>query len=73
MNNYVKTNQPDFVRDTQSRAILNTNVKALEAHILQRERILKTNKLFDEVEELKSDISHMKSLLIKIADKLWAS
>lgn len=70
MSNFVKTDHPDFIRDTQTTALLNTNIKGLEAYKIQRDRILRTDRLVEEVNELKNDVQDIKNLLNQIASKL---
>ena len=67
---YVKTNAEGLIRDTQTQAILNTDIVALKNHRMQRERHKKTqaelnriNTLSNEVDSLKSDITEIKDLL----------
>jgi hypothetical protein len=61
--------EPDLVRDTKSKAILNINVQALENYKKSRETRLKTNKMLVEFEQLKNDVSEIKNLLIELTKK----
>lgn len=58
----VKDNR-DLVRQTQSNAILNTNLKELNKYKEERDHKMKLNKLVEENEQMKTDIDEIKSLL----------
>lgn len=59
----VKTNLDDFYRDTQSNAIINTNVEKIRQYKQQRESLMKVQSLASDVETLKQDMSEIKSML----------
>jgi hypothetical protein len=64
---------PDLARDTQSHAIVNTNMAAYEAAV-RRSRSAQNQKdeLRDAVRDinnLKSEMHEIKSLLLKLVDK----
>jgi hypothetical protein len=74
MSEYVKVeNHPDLVRDTNSRAIVNTNVAAYEAAIKRSRSVQKQkDELRDAVRDinsLKSEMHEIKSLLMQMMDK----
>mgnify|MGYP007090102891 CR=1 FL=1 len=54
---------PDYVKDTNSGAILNTNVRALEAYRTKRE---KQKSLENRVASLENNINELKSLLLAV-------
>lgn len=58
----VKDNK-DLVRQKQSNAILNTNLKELNKYKEEREEKMKLKKLLEENEQMKNDIDEIKSLL----------
>lgn len=58
----VKDNR-DLVRQKQSNAILNTNLKELNKYKEEREEKMKLKRLADESEQMKTDIQEIKSLL----------
>ena len=67
MTDYLKIeNLPDLVKDTRSGAILNTNVKALEAYRKKREKSDKVDRLETEVNSIKQNIDELKSLLLAV-------
>lgn len=62
----VKTQLPDFCRDTSSFALINTNVEAYKQYKLQRKNIdliakqdQTINKLSEEVKELKEIVKQL--------------
>jgi hypothetical protein len=65
MTDYLKIEDaPDLVKDTRSGAILNTNVRALEAYRKKREKSDKVDKLETKVISLEQNINELKSLII---------
>ena len=56
----------DLVKDTRSGAILNTNVRALEAYRKKREKSDKVDKLETRVVSLEQTINELKSLIIAV-------
>ena len=78
MSRYHKVeDHPDLVRDTKSRAVLNTNVDALRVHKKRRmisENQEKINDSIDtmqnEINTLKDDVSDIKSMLSELIRKI---
>ena len=67
---YLKvTDEPNLVRDTKSKAILNVNAEALNKYKQEREKTLQLQKVISEHEELKKDISEIKQLLLQLMDR----
>ena len=67
MTDYLKIEDaPDLVKDTRSGAILNTNVRALEAYRKKREKLDKIDKLETKVISLEQNINELKSLVIAV-------
>jgi hypothetical protein len=62
-------NEPDLIRENDSKAILNTNVKELNKYKQEREERMKMKKLLEENEVMKSDITEIKSLLRELLGK----
>ena len=62
-----------FVRDNLSKAVLNTDISALEQYKLARDRKLKTDEILkncvDDINSLKDDIHEIKKLLLKLSEK----
>jgi hypothetical protein len=62
-------NEPDLIRENDSKAILNTNAKELNKYKQEREERMKMKKLLEESEVMKSDITEIKSLLRELLGK----
>jgi hypothetical protein len=62
-----------FVRDTLSKAVLNTDVNALEQYKFAREQRLQEQNILqncvDDISSLKDDMVEIKNLLLKISEK----
>jgi len=65
--------EPNLVRDTHSRAILNVDISGLEAYKIQKRARFnqknQINRLTDDVNQLKEEMSEIKNLLICLLDK----
>ena len=61
-----------FVRDTLSKAVLNTDVNALEQYKFARDQRLQEQNILQEcvsnIDVLKKDIQDIKNLLLKISE-----
>lgn len=64
----VKENK-SLVRDSYSRAIINTNIREYESAKLAAERANKNAQLAEDVETLKQDIEHIKQMLETIVGR----
>ena len=67
---------PGWVKNMSNRAVLNSNLEALNQHKLNKQKNLEFNEMQNEVknlktdiEELKSNISDIKQLLIEFVTK----
>ena len=62
-----------FVRDNNSKAVLNTDVNALEQYKIARDRKMKEESILqncvDDISSLKDDMQEIKNLLLKISEK----
>lgn len=63
------TEAPDFVVDDDHGALLNTNIKGLQAYRQQRLAALKNLGMLARVERLENSIEEIKELLIKALTK----
>ncbi len=70
---YVKVKDSNFVRDTNSMGLINTDYSSREEYYnkvklfnSQKEQINNMNK---EISDLKTDISEIKQLILKLAEK----
>ena len=67
MSKYMKVkDNEDLVRDKNNSAILNVDADALSKYKMRREQERKRN---EEIDELKKDVSEIKSLLLQMIDK----
>ena len=67
---YLKVkDHPDLVRDTKSKAILNTDVHALNKYKEEREFKMKLHKIVEENQQMKNEISEIKDLLLKVLER----
>ena len=66
-------NEHKFVRDNVSKAVLNTDVSALEQYKFSREQRLQEQNILqncvDDISSLKDDMTEIKNLLLKISEK----
>ena len=62
-----------FVRDTLSKAVLNTDVNALEQYKFARDKRLQEQTTLqncvEDINTLKDDIQEIKNLLLKMSEK----
>jgi hypothetical protein len=65
----VKEN-PELVRDMDSKAVLNTNVSALQAYKKKREKQQEVNAAIDDINNMKNEINEIKTLMQRILDKI---
>jgi cell shape-determining protein MreC len=66
---FVKTENPGYVRDTDSMAVINTDIESFKNYKLMREEKLKVQKLTNEVDSLKQDLNQLKDLLNRVLEK----
>lgn len=64
MNNVVKTEKEDFLRDQSNHALINTNVNAYKQYVQQRESQRKVMDIEGEVNSLKKDVTDIKEMLM---------
>jgi hypothetical protein len=66
-------NEHKFVRDTLSKAVLNTDINSLEQYKMARDkRVQEQNTLQNcvtDINTLKDDIQEIKNLLLKMSEK----
>jgi hypothetical protein len=65
----VKDN-PELVRDMDSKAVLNTNVSALQAYKKKREKQQEIQSAVDDINNMKNEINEIKTLMQRILDKI---
>lgn len=65
----IQTENEDFLRDINSRALINSNVKALQEYKEKRRRQKKLDVLEEDVDQLKKDTQEIKSLLKELLNR----
>ena len=75
-NKLVKTDDPDFLKDTDSGALISNNIRAFKKFKLKEEQSKKLknqendlNNIKSEVSELKNEIGEIKDLLYQLLNK----
>lgn len=69
--NYIKVkDHPGLVRDSQSKAILNTNDIALAKYREERDKQLRIQRAIEDVDGLKQDVDEIKAMLKKLLEKI---
>ena len=62
-----------FVRDNSSKAILNTDISALEQYKIARDKKMKEESILQncvtDINTLKDDMQEIKNLLLKLSEK----
>lgn len=68
---YIKVkDHPSLVRDSHSKAILNTNDIALAKYREERDREMKKLQAVEEVQKLRDDVDEIKEMLKKLLEKI---
>jgi hypothetical protein len=62
-------NNDDIVRDMSTSAVLNVDIQSLKDYKARRARQKEIDRSLDRVDKLESDISEIKSLLVKLLDR----
>lgn len=62
---HVKTSDKQYVRDTETKALLNTDRSALERHRKQRADAAKTRSLHEQVAALTRRVEELESLIAR--------
>jgi hypothetical protein len=70
MNMHIKTEVQGIFRDSTNKALLNKDDSSLVAYKRMKKKNADIDNVKEDVEMLKKDVSDIKALLIKIAEKL---
>jgi hypothetical protein len=70
MNMHIKTEVQGIFRDSTNKALLNKDDNSLVAYKRMKKKNADIDNVKEDVEILKKDVSDIKALLIKIAEKL---
>lgn len=65
----IKTQEQDFSRDTNSRALLNTNRSARDENLNRRKMATEIDQLRTDFKSLNSDMAEIKGLLKDLIDR----
>lgn len=68
MSMHIKTNDPDFVRDDSSTALINTNVNAYKLYKLNRINKSQLTMHKEEITSLKNQINELTQLVNKLIE-----
>lgn len=60
----IKTENPDYIRDDNNHALINTNVNAYKQYVQQRQAQKKVIDIEYEVGNLKKDVGEIKEMLM---------
>lgn len=61
---------PGLVRDMKTQAVLNTDITALEAYRRKRNKQQEIDEVLSDINNMKSDIDQIKSLMQRLLDKI---
>ena len=61
---------PGLVRDVTNQAVLNTDIDALEAYRRKRNKQQELDVALSDINNMKSDIDQIKSLMQRLLDKI---
>lgn len=59
-------NEPGFLKDKTSQAVISTDNSALEAYRAKRKRDIEMQMKFDEINNIKQDVAEIKDMLRQI-------
>jgi cell fate (sporulation/competence/biofilm development) regulator YmcA (YheA/YmcA/DUF963 family) len=65
----VKEN-PELIRDMDSKAVLNTNLNALQAYKKKREKQQEIQSAVEDINNLRQEVNDIKTLMQRILDKI---
>jgi hypothetical protein len=65
----VKEN-PELVRDMNSKAVLNTNLTAMQAYKKKREKQQEIQSAVDDINNLRQEVNELKTLMQRLLDKI---
>ena len=69
MNTVKVKDEPGLVRDTETNAVLSTDLKGLQATKAQKRRMQKVDELSDNMEELNKKMINIEELLTKLVER----
>lgn len=68
-NKLLQSDHNDYVRDTNTNALLNTNTKALAEYKSRKKAMSRIDSVENDLNNVKQDLNEIKSLLLKLLEK----
>jgi len=68
--NLVKTDNPEFMKDTETGALVSTDIRAFKIHKLRQEQLQKIKNQENDLNNIKSEVSGLKNEISEIKDLL---
>jgi hypothetical protein len=62
----IKTEDTDYSRDMSSKALINTNTRALDEYKARKSQTNQINTLKEDFDQLKVELDEIKSLLVQL-------
>lgn len=59
----------DLIKNSDSKAVLNTNARSLDKYREEREKLMKLSRVVEETDKLKQDMADIKSMLAQLLEK----
>ena len=59
----------DLIKNSDSKAVLNTNARSLDKYREEREKLMKLSIVVEETDKLKQDMADIKSMLAQLLEK----
>jgi hypothetical protein len=68
---YAKVQEnPELIRDMDSKAVLNTNLTALQAYKKKREKQQEIQSAVEDINNLRQEVNELKTLMQRLLDKI---
>ena len=58
----------DLIKNSDSKAVLNTNARSLDKYREEREKLMKLSRVVEETDKLKEDMADIKSMLRQLLE-----
>ena len=65
---YKVRDHADLIKNSDSKAVLNTNVRSLDKYREEREKLIKLSRVVEETDKLKEDMADIKSMLRQLLE-----
>lgn len=67
---FEKTDEQGYLKNKETGVVINSDINKLEAYKKKKETFLKNKKISEEVSNLKNEMSEIKSILVKVLDRI---